>query len=191
MDVRLATENVLAEFLREIKYIANVQEKQAEAERIRREALSRRHRRPRHHDAGEAIVDDDDDEDDEEEGGESDEDDETETEQGHGHHGPGGGREQEEEHDWEGEGSGAWVPGQGVFVDHAAIMDIIIQHLSYPGECFLLVCVVFVDKLMADELVQSTAMEWILTFLEFAETTVVAFTPRIVPAILPNLASQQ
>ena len=34
-------------------------------------------------------------------------------------------------------------------------------------------------------------MEWILTFLEFAQSTVVAFTPRIVPAILPNLASSQ
>jgi vacuole morphology and inheritance protein 14 len=45
--------------------------------------------------------------------------------------------------------------------------------------------------LMVDELVQSTAMEWILTFLEFAQNTVVAFTPRIVPAILPNLASPQ
>jgi len=44
---------------------------------------------------------------------------------------------------------------------------------------------------MVDELVQSTAMEWILTFLEFAQDTVVAFTPRIVPAILPNLASPQ
>ena len=38
-----------------------------------------------------------------------------------------------EDHNWEGEGSGAWVPGQGVYVDHAAIMDIVIQHLSYPG----------------------------------------------------------
>lgn len=34
-------------------------------------------------------------------------------------------------------------------------------------------------------------MEWILTFLEFAQNTVVAFTPQIVPAILPNLASSQ
>jgi vacuole morphology and inheritance protein 14 len=34
VDVRLATENVLAEFLREIKYIATVQEKQA-ADRAR------------------------------------------------------------------------------------------------------------------------------------------------------------
>lgn len=29
---------------------------------------------------------------------------------------------------------GAWIPGQGVFVDYAAIMDIMIQHLSYPGQ---------------------------------------------------------
>lgn len=39
-----------------------------------------------------------------------------------------------EDQEWEGEGSGLWQPGQGVFIDHAAIMDIIIQHLSYPGE---------------------------------------------------------
>lgn len=28
----------------------------------------------------------------------------------------------------------AWIPGQGVFVDHEAIMDIMIQHVAYPGE---------------------------------------------------------
>lgn len=38
MDVRLAAENVLAEFLREIKYIAQVQDKQAENERATKEA---------------------------------------------------------------------------------------------------------------------------------------------------------
>jgi vacuole morphology and inheritance protein 14 len=32
-------------------------------------------------------------------------------------------------------------------------------------------------------------MEWILTFLDFAQMTVVEFTPRIVQAVLPNLAS--
>ncbi|WRT67889.1 uncharacterized protein IL334_004863 [Kwoniella shivajii] len=153
VDVRLATENVLAEFLREIKYIAQVQEKQAEAERVRRETRSIRPRGSRH--TLESAMEDD-------------EDaiaDESMTDQS-------GYDDQDGENDWEGEGSGNWVPGQGVYVDHAAIMDIIIQHLSYP-----------------DELVQSTAMEWILTFLEFAQNTVVAFTPRIVPAILPNLAS--
>jgi vacuole morphology and inheritance protein 14 len=38
-------------------------------------------------------------------------------------------------------------------------------------------------------MVQTTAMDWILNFLDFAQTTVVAFTPRIVQAVLPNLAS--
>ena len=40
--------------------------------------------------------------------------------------------------EWEGEGSGAWVPGQGVVIDYTAIMDIIIQHLSYPGGLLIL-----------------------------------------------------
>ena len=39
----------------------------------------------------------------------------------------------EGDEDWQGEGSGSWQPGQGVFVDHAAIMDIVVNHLSYPG----------------------------------------------------------
>ncbi|ORY25662.1 vacuolar protein 14 C-terminal Fig4p binding-domain-containing protein [Naematelia encephala] len=159
VDVRLATENVLAEFLREIKYIADVQEKQAETERSKREARSVRRRSSKQ--TFESAIDDD-----ESDGAGGDVGDvDTETVDD-------GATHDEEEHDWEGEGSGAWIPGQGVYVDHAAIMDIIIQHLSYP-----------------DELVQSTAMEWILTFLEFAQNTVIAFTPRIVPAILPNLAS--
>lgn len=104
VDVRLATENVLAEFLREIKYIATVQEKQA-ADRARRESRSLRTIGSKQtlEDDNEAVIEE---EDEEEEG---------------------------EEEPWEGEGSGAWVPGQGVYVDHAAIMDIIIQHLSYPG----------------------------------------------------------
>ena len=93
--------------------------------------------------------------------------------------------------EWHGEGSGSWQPGQGVFVDHAAIMDIIVNHLSYPGmsPAFDSTMRVAQDLTQTDELVQSTAMEWVLTFLEFAQTTVVAFMPRIVPAILPNLAS--
>lgn len=30
--------------------------------------------------------------------------------------------------------SAAWIPGQGVFVDHAAIIDIMVEHLLEPGE---------------------------------------------------------
>ena len=45
--------------------------------------------------------------------------------------------------------------------------------------------------LTADDLVQSTAMEWLLAFLEFAQDVVVRQTPKIIPAIFPNLASPQ
>jgi vacuole morphology and inheritance protein 14 len=160
VDVRQSAENVLSEFLREIKYIANVQEKQYEESRRRRKRTTEpRENKPiaEEEDDGDAVESDEDDSGDEDE-------------------------------DWEGEGSGAWVPGQGVVVDHVAIMDIIIQHLVYAGKSTF---TEYGVKLMVDELVQSTAMEWILTFLEFAQDTVVAFTPRILPAILPNLASPQ
>jgi vacuole morphology and inheritance protein 14 len=126
VDVRLATENVLAEFLREVKCIAEVQEKQAEIMRRRRES----------HAAGagdhdkDGVLEEGDEslvsenstvgpESDTGEDGEADDD-----------------RHKSDTHgdeDWQGEGSGSWQPGQGVFVDHAAIMDIIVNHLSYPG----------------------------------------------------------
>nr|ODN99803.1 vacuole morphology and inheritance protein 14 [Cryptococcus depauperatus CBS 7855] len=147
VDVRLAAENVLAEFLREIKYIAQVQEKQVQEKQAEAEQGKGRPRRRELR--NESAVSD---EDDDESASES--------------------RVDDDEHEWEGEGSGAWVPGQGVFVDHAAIVEILIHNLQYD-----------------DELVQSTAMDWLLNFLEFAQSTVVAFTPQIVPAILPNLAS--
>jgi vacuole morphology and inheritance protein 14 len=120
VDVRLATENVLAEFLREIKYIATVQEKHAESSRARREAVQLRKRGSKQ--TMESALHDD------ESAVESEVD--RFEEQDDGEINPNGG---DGEQEWEGEGSGNWVPGQGVFVDHTAIMDIIIQHLSYPG----------------------------------------------------------
>lgn len=111
--MRLATENVLAEFLREVKCIAEVQEKQGEIDRQRREERTLRKQRSQQ---TVAITDAD-----------TDHGTEDGTEYG-------GTEGNDEENDWEGEGSGAWQPGQGVYVDHAAIMDIVIQHLSYPGE---------------------------------------------------------
>ena len=121
IDVRLATENVLAEFLREIKYIANVLDKQAEAGRARKGVKSLRKRGSKQ--TMESALDEDAIED------EIDEEPSLVVEKEEGD-----AATVVEEHEWEGEGSGAWVPGQGVYVDHAAIMDIIIQHLSYPGE---------------------------------------------------------
>lgn len=44
----------------------------------------------------------------------------------------------------EDEGTGAWIPGQGVQIDHAAIVEILLEHLSFPGEsasgCVFVVC---------------------------------------------------
>ncbi|SRR5258708_7664215 len=39
-----------------------------------------------------------------------------------------------------------------------------------------------------DEIQQSTALRWIAEFLDFAQDVMVPFTPRLIPAILPNLA---
>ena len=39
-----------------------------------------------------------------------------------------------------------------------------------------------------DEILQSTALRWLAEFLSFAHEVMVPFTPRLIPAILPNLA---
>ncbi|KAG6817894.1 hypothetical protein H0H87_001726 [Tephrocybe sp. NHM501043] len=67
---------------------------------------------------------------------------------------------------------GAWIPGQGVKVDYPAIVEIMIQQLT--GE--------------HDEIQQSTALRWLAEFLIVTPEVMVPFTPRFVPAILPNLA---
>ncbi|PPQ78225.1 hypothetical protein CVT25_015544 [Psilocybe cyanescens] len=67
---------------------------------------------------------------------------------------------------------GAWMPGQGVKVDYAAIIEILIQQLDSEH----------------DEIQQSTALRWLAEFLVFAHEVMVPFTPRLIPAILPNLA---
>ncbi|EGO02004.1 hypothetical protein SERLA73DRAFT_104235 [Serpula lacrymans var. lacrymans S7.3] len=68
--------------------------------------------------------------------------------------------------------TGAWIPGQGVKVDYAAIIEILIQQLDNQH----------------DEIQQSTALRWLAEFLNFAHEVMIPFTPRLVPAILPNLA---
>jgi vacuole morphology and inheritance protein 14 len=82
----------------------------------------------------------------------------------------------------------AWVPGQGVKVDYAAIVEILIQQLdnqrthscrsvNFPTDCVI-----------DDEIQQSTALIWLAEFLSFTHEVMVPFTPRLIPAILPNLA---
>ncbi|KIJ13274.1 hypothetical protein PAXINDRAFT_177021 [Paxillus involutus ATCC 200175] len=68
--------------------------------------------------------------------------------------------------------TGAWVPGQGVRIDYSAIIEILIQQLDGQH----------------DEIQQSTALRWLAEFLGFAQEVMVPFTPRFIPAILPNLA---
>ncbi|KAH7919535.1 ARM repeat-containing protein [Leucogyrophana mollusca] len=69
-------------------------------------------------------------------------------------------------------GTGAWVPGQGVRIDYSAIIEILIQQLDNQH----------------DEIQESTALRWLAEFLTFAHEVMVPFTPRLIPAVLPNLA---
>ncbi|KXN92318.1 hypothetical protein AN958_08549 [Leucoagaricus sp. SymC.cos] len=69
-------------------------------------------------------------------------------------------------------GNGAWIPGQGVRIDFAAIIEILIQQLDSEH----------------DEIQQSTALRWMAEFLTWAHEVMVPFTPRLIPCILPNLA---
>ncbi|KAF8915375.1 vacuolar protein 14 C-terminal Fig4p binding-domain-containing protein [Mucidula mucida] len=68
--------------------------------------------------------------------------------------------------------TGVWIPGQGVRIDYAAIIEILIQQLDGDH----------------DEIQQSTALRWLAEFLGFASEVMVPFTPRLIPAVLPNLA---
>lgn len=149
LDVRVATENLLAEFLREIKIVAQQQEKHAEMERNRisekRKGTGDTQQQQQNNDTDSVR------------GSDAGDDEAVAGEDGY------------SDSDWD---DGSWEPSQGVIIDYGAIMAIVIDHLFYP-----------------DNLVQTTAMDWILTFLDFTQTTVVAFTPKIVSAILPNLAS--
>ncbi|KAF5393194.1 hypothetical protein D9757_001237 [Collybiopsis confluens] len=68
--------------------------------------------------------------------------------------------------------TGAWVPGQGVQIDFPAIVEILMDQLDGQH----------------DEIQQSTALRWLAELISFAPEVMVPFTPRLIPAILPNLA---
>ncbi|KAI0340907.1 ARM repeat-containing protein [Trametopsis cervina] len=162
-DVRIATENLLADFLREIRDVTLVQrhhedqlkaKKAAEAEHVSRTdgdkeklpditmAASERAAFVPEYD--EEFVDDVSITPDEKDG------------------------------DIDERDLGTWVPGQGVKIDYAAIVEILIQQLD--------------DQPDHDEIQQSTALRWLSEFLNIAQEVMVPFTPRLVLAILPNLA---
>lgn len=84
----------------------------------------------------------------------------------------------------------ALVPGQGVRIDYAAIIEILIQQLDNQRELFLSKLILYYtySACADDEIQQSTALRWLAEFLTFVPDVMVPFTPRLIPAILPNLA---
>ncbi|CAO3627724.1 unnamed protein product [Cunninghamella blakesleeana] len=71
----------------------------------------------------------------------------------------------------DGQGKGTYIQGQGIVVQYARIVEILVPHLSSP-----------------DEDIQRTALEWINEFTIIAKTVVIQFTPEIIKAVLPSLA---
>lgn len=69
------------------------------------------------------------------------------------------------------------------FFNNSISLVSIFQPLSFSIEIDLK-CLLVSD----DEIQQSTALRWIAEFLDFAQDVMVPFTPRLIPAILPNLA---
>ncbi|GAA6048028.1 hypothetical protein JCM3770_000155 [Rhodotorula araucariae] len=69
------------------------------------------------------------------------------------------------------DGSDEWQPGEGVRIDFGAIVEILVQHLSFP-----------------DEEIQATCLHWISQFLTFVPGVVVPLAPRLIPVILSALA---
>ncbi|CAA7260108.1 unnamed protein product [Cyclocybe aegerita] len=81
-----------------------------------------------------------------------------------------GQREEDPEFDYQ--DTGTWIPGQGVRVDYSSIVETLLQQLDSEH----------------DEIQQSTALTWLAELLSFAHEVMIPFTPRLIPAILPNLA---
>ncbi|KAI0751034.1 ARM repeat-containing protein [Daedaleopsis nitida] len=67
---------------------------------------------------------------------------------------------------------GTYIPGQNVRIDYAAIVEILLQQLDDQH----------------DEIQQCTALKWLAEFLNIAQDVMLPFTPRLIVAILPNLA---
>ncbi|TFK94207.1 ARM repeat-containing protein [Polyporus arcularius HHB13444] len=161
-DVRVATESLLADFLREIREVTLVQKRAEEQFKAKREAtVTEQPRRTdaekdklpditMDHDAERApfLTENDD---------VFDNDLETPDEK----------QEEEEVRD-----TGAWIPGQGVRIDYAAIVEILLLQLDDQH----------------DEIQQSTALRWLAEFLHINQDVMIPFTPRLILAILPNLA---
>ncbi|KAN0060956.1 hypothetical protein ACQY0O_006690 [Thecaphora frezii] len=175
-DVRVATANVLADFLREIREAAEINALRTDAERKRTEKLrlvkDTEARRTAAAPSAQTYATG---------GGGPDaaqraDDTESAGERSSASKSP---VEADEAADWEGSvidkdeepEEDIWVHGHEIRIDYAAIMEILINHISYP-----------------DEEIQATTLQWIAELLLVVKDVVVPFTPRLIPAILPSLA---
>ncbi|EPQ28338.1 uncharacterized protein PFL1_04165 [Pseudozyma flocculosa PF-1] len=177
-DVRVATANVLADFLREIREAAEVNALRAEAEKRRAERAAKTRRQAEERkatasaDTGTTSASQAPDQD-------APQGQQTEavatSGDGLGTEAAGACGEGEgsviDKDDDELEEEDIWVHGHEIRIDYAAIMDILINHISYP-----------------DEEIQATTLQWIAELLLVVKDVVVPFTPRLIPAILPSLA---
>ncbi|RPD66929.1 ARM repeat-containing protein [Lentinus tigrinus ALCF2SS1-7] len=160
-DVRVATDSLLADFLREIREVTVVQKRSEEQSKAKREVASAEQARRidgekdklpditmDHAERAPFLSENDE---------VFDNDLETPEER----------QEEQELRD-----TGAWIPGQGVRIDYAAIVEILLQQLDDQH----------------DEIQQSTALRWLAEFLHINQDVMIPFAPRLILAILPNLA---
>ncbi|RCH86560.1 hypothetical protein CU098_007244, partial [Rhizopus stolonifer] len=68
-------------------------------------------------------------------------------------------------------GKGTYVPGQGVEVQYAKIVEILVSHLS-----------------STEEEIQKTALSWINAFIDIERDVIIQSTPLIIKEVLPCLA---
>lgn len=160
-DVHVATQQVLEEFLSEIKRIARVKRGVEEAKKCR--SSKEGHSRSMS-ESGSAITDEAmkaaeklslEDTSDPTNTGEKQDDEK---------------REDEKREDAAGI-DGSWVPGQDVVVDHQKILEILLP---------------FLDS--SEEEVQLTALRWVDSFFEIGPEDLVPFVPRLLAHVLPAIA---
>jgi vacuole morphology and inheritance protein 14 len=82
------------------------------------------------------------------------------------------------------------VPGQGVRIDYAAIVEILLMHLEAQSKTHTAPSSARMPLTPheGDEVQQSTSLRWLADFLHIAPEIMVSFTPRLIGVVLPNLA---
>jgi vacuole morphology and inheritance protein 14 len=81
-----------------------------------------------------------------------------------------------------------YIPGQSVWIDHHSIIEILIQQLDSSSTFLTIAFTYFAHTRPAPEIIQQTALRWISSYLRFNPSTIIPFTPHLIPLILPNLA---